>query len=146
MMNELIVKVLEPNISNIEQVEKLRIEAYHLNIENPNLYYTKNILEGNYLVFVCIYQKQIIGGAYISNSYNSLYVEQIFVKPSFQNHSLHIGHQLLQYILENKEISEKYFQTKFYYSKLESRGHDSFYEGLGYHPENNLLATFKKRI
>ena len=134
------------NFHDISKLEKLRCNAYGMEYNGDNLYYKNKISDGNIVPLGCFYKQELVAGIYISNSLNSLFIEQIFVKREFQNSDLHIGNYLLHYVLKNKHIFEDYFGVKFSYSRLDNRGHESFYEKLGYVSENNLLDTMKKRI
>ena len=144
-MNQLSYRLLNSSDFITFHPEHLRQDAYS-STEKFSDFYLKKIKEGYLLAFGCFYQNQLVGCAYLSNYLNSLYIEQLFVKKEYQNHPLHIGYHLLEYILVNKKIFEDYFNEIFEYSRLESRGHDSFYQALGYRQENNLLETMKKRI
>ncbi len=140
--NQLEIKMF----SDVSELEKLRCNAYSMDYHGDNSYYTNKIREGSILSLGCFYQKELVAGIYLSNSIQSLFIEQIFVKKEFQNSDLHIGNYLLHYVLENKHIFEEYFGVTFHCSRLDNRGHESFYERLGYVSENNLLDTMKKRI
>ncbi len=87
----------------------------------------------------------MIGGIYLSDSYSSLFVEQIFVSKNYQFSDLKVGSNLLHFIIDNKSIFEKRFNKKFNISRLESKNQDKFYSSNGYVQENNLIGTMKRR-
>ena len=142
-LNELNIKILN---TNIDELELLRYNANGIKKEVTSTYYKKQIEEGKMIAFSCFYNNELVGGAYISNSLQSLFIELIFVKKEMQNNKLHIGSYLLNYILKNKEIIEEYFGVKFNISRLDNKEHESFYKKIGYVNENNILDTMKKRI
>lgn len=121
---------------NINLLEQLRYNAYGIDSTNCKLeetYHAKQLREGKYLVFSCFLENQLAGACYISNSHNSLYVEQLFIKKEYQRSNLHLGSNLLKYILKNKQIIENYFQTNFYYSYLDtSKNNEQLFLQLGY--------------
>ena len=124
-------------------LEQLRKDVFKI---KDSEYYMTKILEGKILVIGCFYQDELVAGAYLSNSYHSLFVEQIFVRDDYQGSVLHVGYYLMKYILEHKEIFDEFFHTSFDQCRLESRNCDSFYEKLGFKTEDNILGTMRKRI
>ena len=105
--------------NNFNEIEKIRLKSFNIKSSQPNPYYKQEFTNGKMLIMGCYYKKELLGCAYILNSLNSLFIERIFVKPEYQKHSLHIGYNLQNYILQNKQIFEKYFKTKFNISRLE---------------------------
>lgn len=128
---------------NINLLEQLRYNAYGIDSTNfkvEETYHAKQLREGKYLVFGCFLETQLAGACYISNSYNSLYIEQLFIKKEYQRSNLHLGSNLLKYILKNKQIIENYFQTNFYYSYLDtSKNNEQLFLQLGYQEKNFLM-------
>lgn len=100
------------------------------------------------LIFICLYQDELVGACYVSNSFNSTYIDQFFVAKEYQEIGLHIGKNLLEYILKNKSIAETFFQSHFSWSKLEhgSQKSKTLYEKKGYVEDNTLLNIMKKKI
>ena len=143
MTEELFYQVIDKNDKRIDELEKIRGEAFHL---IPNSFYKNQIQKDKILAIACFYKEELIAGIYLSSSMKSLFIEAIFVKEKYQNNHLHIGHSLLKYTLEHKFIAEEFFKEKFTTCRLESRGRDTFYKYLGFQEENNILETMKKRI
>lgn len=142
-MNELIYKINNPNSKEIEELEKLRCEIIKIDKSN---YYLDLLLNGKIIGIGCYYNNQLIGGAYISDFLNSIYIEQLFVKEEYQNNALHIGSSILKYILENKKIFSEYYNKNFDTCRLESKNRDSLYSKLGFKKEGNIMGTMKKRL
>ena len=66
--------------------------------------------------------------------------EILFIKKEYQRSNLHLGSNLLKYILKNKQIIENYFQTNFYYSYLDtSKNNEQLFLQLGYQEKNFLM-------
>ena len=135
-------KILDSNYDNLIKIETIRNSVSNIN------YYIKNIKEGRFKMVGAFLNDEIIGGAYISSSFNSLYIEQIFIRNDYQRSELHVGYNLMKFILNNKIEFEKIFKKDFYYSKLEPNSNEveSFYNKLGYVKEDNIFGTMKKRI
>ena len=143
-MNKLDYHIFSSNDVGVKDLEELRDNI--IGVDDMSTYYLDLIHSGNVVGVGCFYQGQLIGGAYVLNSYNSLFIEYVFVKDEFQNSSLHVGSSIVKYILDNKEIFEKYFGVNFDFCRLESRNTDSFYSTLGFKKENNILETMRKRL
>ena len=135
-------KILDSNYDNI-----IKLETIRNNIKNID-FYIKNVKEKRFVMVGAYLNNELIGGAYISSSFNSLYIEKIFVKKEYQRNELHVGYNLMKYILSNKSVFEHFFNKEFYYSKLEpnSKEIEQFYNKLGYVSEDNIIGIMKKRI
>lgn len=146
-MNNINYKLLTLTEETIKTLEYLRFDAYEMDptkFPPEQTFYSKELREGKYIAFGCYLNNQLIGACYISKSHNSLYIEQLFIKKEYQNNKLHLGTKLLLYVLENKQIIEEYFQTKFYYSYLDNYQNTiNFYRSIGYQETNNLM---RKRL
>lgn len=148
-MSNTSINILQPTEENIILIEKIRTRSY--GIEKDNIeenYYTQQIRNGNYLVFVTLLDNKIVSGCYLSNAYNSLSVEQLFVRPEYQEKGLHLGKNLLKYILDNKYIIEEYFQQKFTTSTISpiSEKSKKIYESLGYTTTNKIFNIMGKKL
>ena len=62
---------------------------------------------------------KLVGGIYISDSYDTLYIEYLFVSKEYQSNKNHIGSELLSFVLKNKNAFEEYFNIDIYVSMLE---------------------------
>lgn len=142
-MESLECQIVDKLDNRIIDIEKLRREVFHV---NNGEYFMREIKNDKIAVVGCFFQDKLVGGAYLSSSLNSLFIESVFVQEKYQKHTLHIGSYILKYILNHKSSFEKIFNTTFSQCRLESRNQDSFYEKLGFHNENNIIGTMKRRI
>lgn len=142
---EINYKVLNLDEQIIETLEKLRLEALRISgISFNDTYHYKQLKEQKYLVFGAFYNDKLVGACYVSPSYNSLYIEQLFVSYELQRTELHIGTNLLKYVSTNKDIIQDYFNQKFKYSLLEDgRNTASLYSKMGYEKTENMLMRKK---
>ncbi len=138
-----LVKISDDDIS---EIEKLRCEVFNFGFSEKNNYYFRKLKEGKIIGIKCLYEKKLIGGIYLSDAYNSLFVEQLFVSKKYQLSDLKVGSKLLHFIIDNKTVFEKKFNKQFNVSRLESRNQDEFYIRNGYIKENHLIDTMKRRI
>ena len=131
----------------IIQLESIRYNAYNMNKKQypiEKTYHTMNLKKGNYLVFGCFLNNQLVGACYTSNSNHSLYIEQLFILKKYQRTGLCLGKNLLLYVLKNKEMIEEYFHTNFNFSYLDAYGNTSnLYTSVGYRKVNSL---FRKKL
>ena len=136
-------KVLDNTIDNANKLEFLRLSSYGFTPtkEDYDDYYINNVCIGNILPIVCYYDDKLIAGCYVSNTFNSIYIDYLFVLPEYQEKGLHIGRNLLLFILDNKEIVEEYFDTEFTQSKLcaISDKTKAIYRKLGYKEGSNEI-------
>ena len=129
---------------NIKLLEQIRYNAYQINISPINNNYTIQLKNNQYIVFGCFLNEKLVGACYISNSYKSLYIEQLFILKEYQKSNHKLGSNLLRFILKNKKIIEKYYNSKFNISYLDSTKElTTFYQSLGYKESNFLM---RKRI
>ena len=100
-------KIVSPTLDNIFELESLRLNAYGVNGNNvlaDKTFYSKELVDGKYLVFGAFLDQKLVGACYVKDTYNSLYIDQLFVQKEYQRSSKHIGSGLLRYVLENKEM------------------------------------------
>ena len=126
------------------ELEKVRCKAYDVDYYVSKMYLDE-VKKGNILMAGAYLDDELVAGAYLSSSQDSLYIEQLFVDSKYQNSGLHIGSLLLKYILANKEEVEIYFDKKLNYSKLDT-GSDlkGFYNKIGYRTNDNYLHMIKR--
>ena len=133
--------------SNIELLENIRFNAYKIDTTDfpvKDSFHFGKLQNKKYIVFGCYLNNELIGACYISNSYNSLYIEQLFILSEYQKSSYYLGTNLLKFVLDNKSVIEKHFNSKFYFSRLENKNIDSnMYKSLGYVEQDFQM---KKRI
>lgn len=132
------------------KAENMRRKVYGIEstFDVKDSYYTREISQGNILLFTCEINEITVAACYISNSFNSLYVEYLFVLPEYQEKSLHLGKNLLQYICDNKKIVEEYFNCKLNHSLLSPTTEKSraIYESMGYKVTNKILNIMRKNV
>ena len=123
-------------------LEKIRNDAYE--IENSSELYKKIALEGKLFFAGAYLKEELVAGCFISNRYDSVFIEELFVMKKYQKNKLHIGSNLLKYILANKEEIEIYYDRKFHLSKLEaaSKQLEEFYKKLGYRTQDDYIHCF----
>lgn len=141
------IKVLEPTIENAYLTEELRLKSYGISPkeEDYDKYYIENICNGSIMVFAYYKEKHPIAACYISDSFNSIYIDYLFVLPEYQNKGLQIGRKLLQFIFDNKHIVEEYYHKEFTQSKLYAANEKakSIYKEFGYKEEQSELLVKK---
>lgn len=149
-MPNLVYKVLDNSEESALKVENIRGIVYGIadKFDAKESYYTYSIKKGDILVFSCEIEGNTVAVCYVSNSYNSLYIEYLFVLPEFQEKGLHLGRSLLQFVLDNKKLVEEYFNQQFNYSLIcpTSKKSQVIYENFGYKLNNKLLNTMRKNI
>lgn len=125
-------------------LEKVRSNAYNIDFIS-NSY--KSFVEDGKLFFAGAYlNEELVAGCFMSNKYDSIFIEELFVAKKYQNKGLGIGSNLLKFILDNKEELEIYYDKKFDYTKLEaaSKSLEEFYEKLGYHTQDSFINMVKR--
>ena len=136
-------KIISLTEENINLLEKIRFNAYGIDEEkmsHKKSFYINDLKSGKYLVIGAFLEEILVAACYTKNTYHSLYIDQLFVLKKYQKTPLHIGSNLLKYILDNHKIIEEYFQEKFHYSYLDDyRGTKDFYQNLGYIEKENLM-------
>ena len=145
-------KMLKPTEKNILELERLRRNAYSFSddsLEEIKSYYAYMIIEGKVFVWGAFLDSALIAGCYVSQSRQSLYIEQLFVRKDVQYHpDLHVGTALIKYVLQHKEEIESFFHASFHDANVEpaSQALTGYYEKLGFRNTNDSLNTFRKRI
>ena len=124
-------------------MENIRMEVYGLS--ESSLFFIDSVTSGRMIPVGVFVDNKLIGGAYISKSLKSLYIENIFIKSEYQHKGYAKG--LLKYIFDNKKLFEEYFNMEFLFSKLEPNSNDiiEFYKSVGF-SEPNDLNVMRKRI
>lgn len=129
---------------DFKQVEKARKEVYNINYDSG---YYMNLLKEGKIVALSIYDTDfLIGSCYVSNSCDTLYIEQIFIKEPLQKQGY--GTKLLKCVIDNKELFENYFKTDISMSRFEPTDEASYalVKKMGYRKTNGVLGTMKKNI
>lgn len=143
-------EIIEPTEENIIDLEVLRFNAHGVNVSTIDFhsFHSNAIRDGRYLVFGSYIAGELVGACYVSDLHNSLFIEHLFVKESYQESGLRLGRKLLSYINLNKRVVEEYFGHELNTSRLEynSTKSKTLYEKIGYRETNSLLGTMKKAI
>ena len=133
---------LDDNLINV--LENMRYDAYSINLSSDiSSFYKFNLNHGNFVAFGVYYQNQLVGACYVSKTYSSLYVEQLFILKKYQNTNLHLGSELLKYVLNQKEYVDNYFNINAKYSYIENSIDSHLYERLGYKEVTEFLMRKK---
>lgn len=146
-MEELEYIIMSPTEQNIIMTEEMRYRAYGIKSGfDADEYYIEEILSERILVFLCLKDNEPVSACYVSSSFNSLYIDYLFVLPEYQNKGLHIGRKLLEYVIENKKIAEDFFNKEFNQSRLAAINEKNrrIYEKLGYEPQESSDLMIKK--
>lgn len=140
--------ILKNDNDMIELMERLRKNAFGFDADTINQYYINRLMDNSLVMLACVYNNKLIGGAYIANRFNKLYIESLFVDKSLQRSKLHVGTRIMNYIINNNELFDKLFDTKFYFSSLEPIDEEvaSFYKRLGYHQNDNDSLILRKKL
>lgn len=141
-------KVEDASLELANKMEFIRLSSYGFapTKEDYDPYYLENIKNGTLLIITCYYNNELVAGCYVSDTFNSIYIDYLFVLKDYQEQGLHLGKNLLQFILDNKHLVEEYFdkeftQSKLYPSSIKSR---NIYESIGYVPDTNHDLLCKK--
>ena len=126
-------KNLKITDKNIEKLELARFDAYGMKTDDFDL---KNTFSANQLRN----KKYLAGGCYVSNSRNSLYIEELFIKKDVKQ--IEVGTNLLKYVLKRKSFIEKYYCQEFNTSCLENREElNGIYQSLGYRKISQIVMS-----
>lgn len=125
------------SINDIVQFDNIRKEAYGFS-NSTSTFYIEKLLKNEMLGIGAYINNKLIGGACISSYFDSLYIENIFVKEEYRNNK--IASNLINYIIMNKKVFEEYFSKEFITSKLEPNSSNviGMYEKLGYGKPNSM--------
>lgn len=125
--------------------ELLRLDAYGKDIFcNCKNYYLK--LVTNKMLIVGLYiDEELIAGCYVSGYRDYLFIDQLFVKSSYQNCGLKIGRTLLLDVMNNREFIEDFFDKKYSSVKLFSYDEKSksIYKSLGFNSVGKSIFMSK---
>ena len=135
---------LGEDINTYIKLESIRSSAYMCEPYISNNFLNR-LNNGKILLAGALLNNELVAGCYISSCDNSLYIEQLFVDSYYQDNELHIGSNLLKFILDNKEYVELFFGKSFSFSRLEASDDLApFYEKIGYRSNDNYLKMVKR--
>lgn len=133
--------LLKRNTKTISNLETMRLNVFNFPpYLNGSKYFKYNIKHRNFLVYGLIIDNKLVGASYISDRYNSLYIEEIFIDKKYQNRGL--GKSLLMYILKENQYISKYYKKELEVSKLEytNLNNKRLYNLLGYKDDYHVLV------
>ena len=132
------------NVDDLNLVDRLRYDVENLEYVEDN-YFINKIKNNEICVLACFIDNSVVGGVYLSNYLNSLYVEKVFVKESFQKQG--IASSMIKYVINNKDYFEGFFNKRIDYSKLEPNSNLTIdiYRKLGYRGPDDL-NIMRRRI
>lgn len=130
------------NENEFDEIEQIRKKAF--NIKEGNCYYLDKLKKADFIAIGLYVDNHLVGGIYISKSLNSLYLECGFIEEKYRNMGLF--HNMIDYILINKEKFEIYFNTKFEFSRLEPNSKEmiNYYRDIGFSGPNDYNIMSKK--
>lgn len=145
------IKSMRQTKENIIEFEKLRYDAICQNISEQYLTSSKvaaRIYDAELMIFGLYLDDILAAGCYISDSFGTLFIDQLFVKKEFQETGLYLGRTLLKYLLENRTEIEEFFhfhpkQSKLFF--LDSKSKNT-YDKLGYTMENSEIGLMSKKL
>lgn len=132
-------------VNNVKEIEDLRRDSFNIKFDNRN-FYEQQINNGKILPLGGYINDELVAGVYISASFQSLYIDQLFVKKEYQHNGY--GTNILQFVLNNKYIFEDFFKTEFEFSKAEIRNENALklVQNLGYKQTDDIYGTVRKSI
>ena len=136
-----------PTYKKLLQLEKLRIDAYQ---EPPvcdeRRHYLEALESGRYIAISSSFDDEFLAGCYISSSFSSLSIEQLFVAYRYQEKGYYLGKRLLMEVLRNQRKIEEIFQMEFSESRLYASTSKArrIYESLGYQGKKADVWLIKK--
>lgn len=136
-------KNLKITDENIEKLELARFDAYGMKTDDfdlKNTFSANQLRNKKYLAFGAYLEDKLVGGCYVSNSRNSLYIEELFVRKDAKQ--IEVGTNLLKYVLKRKPFIEKYYRQEFNTSCLENREElNGIYQSLGYRKISQIVMS-----
>lgn len=140
-----IQKISPENDEEIYKAEYLRFRAYRLPtdlVDGDFSFYHMQIRNGSMIPYVLYIRGRMVAGCYVSNTYNTLFIDQLFVIPELQESGLKLGRLLLKYVLASKDELGQMFQQDLEESALESINEKStaIYKKEGYEQRGHLMV------
>lgn len=136
-------KNLKITDENIEKLELARFDAYGMKTDDfdlKNTFSANQLRNKKYLAFGAYLEDKLVGGCYVSNSRNFLYIEELFVRKDASQ--IEVGTDLLKYVLKRKSFIEKYYHQEFNTSCLENREElNDIYQSLGYRKISQIVMS-----
>ena len=125
-------KLLEKE--HIYEAEKLRYQAFGIFEEPNDTFYQKRLESGQELGFLLYDDGKLRAGCYISYFMETIQIDYVFVDLAYQHTSKKYGYQILQKVLNSKDLIEEYFgeDIKKYSLEYTSEGSKKLYEKAGF--------------
>lgn len=99
------IHIIPDSEEQIRKIESLRKSVFHLKQDAPNRY-AKPIRDGMIIPFALYKGDELIGGCYVGDGYDSLYIYYLFIREDYQKTGQNIGRRFLQNIINHKEQIE----------------------------------------
>lgn len=143
------IKTLVGSKENIKMCEKIRYDAKKVEIEEKYLLetsYANKIYNCEILPFATFMDSNMVAGCYVTDYFASIHIYYLFVQQRYQETGLYLGRNLLNYVLANKQLVERYFDFKTNRTTLCYLDDKSkrIYENLGYRAYNSKSHMMKK--
>ena len=138
------IKIVGKTEEEILQIEALRKQVFHIKASAPNRY-AKQIRDEKIIPFALFKGEDLIGGCYVGEGFDSLYIYYLFVREDFQKTGLRLGRGLLQEVLDHKAEIEALFDNHFERSALHPISEEvkKIYQKIGYQeaPRGLMIRT-----
>lgn len=127
------IKITGKSHEEINEIESLRKEVFHIKEIAPNRY-EKQIRDNVIIAFSLWKEDELIGGCYVGSNFDSLYVYFLFIKEKYQKNGLKLGRRLLSEILDHKNAVEELLDKSFDKSTLHPISEEvkKVYKAIGY--------------
>jgi len=132
------INIVGNSDQELDAIEMIRKQAFHLKPTGEN-HYKKHIREGKMIPFSMEKEDgEMIGGCYLGEYRNSIYVYFLFLKPEYQKSGLQLGRKLLLEVLKHKKEIEEILHQSFDTSSLHPNCDKvkEVYESIGYKEES----------
>ena len=139
------IQIMGKSEQEIHKIESLRKQAFHLKASTPDRY-ASAIKRDKIIPFALFKGEELIGGCYVGDNFDSLYIYYLFLNESYQKSGLKLGRRLLTEILAHKQEIEALLEKPLTCSKLHPNSEPvrKVYEEIGYQNANNGVMI--KRI
>ena len=134
------------NQEEIMKAEYLRFRAFGIpfgvtDCDTFSFYYHQ-ITNKNMIPYALYIRGRMVAGCYVSSTYDSLFIDQLFVMPELQGSGLKLGRLLLSYVLANKDEIGEFFNKDFERSSLETLNAKTtaIYQKVGYERHGHLMT------
>ena len=139
------VKRIDDSEEELFKAEVLRYRAFGIpleGVEDDCSFYYYQIKNKAVIPYALYIRGRMVAGCYVSHTYDSLFIDQLFVMPELQESGLKLGRLLLRYVLANKDELSQEFNTELTHSSLESINQKTtaIYQKEGYEKKGFLMT------